>query len=128
VTSDRFDVSFTPEKREATPSPGTAVKELEAFISRNQQRMQAVLRDRFGLVLRAETHELPIYALVPAKGGPKLTRSVNANRGPSLTGGSGHLTGVGATLRLLAGHLSVVLGRPVVRLKTKLVEGDMRPA
>jgi uncharacterized protein (TIGR03435 family) len=65
-------------------------------------------------VLRAETHELPIYVLVPAKGGPKLTRSVNANRGPSLTGGSGHLTGVGATLRLLAGHLSVVLGRPVI--------------
>jgi uncharacterized protein (TIGR03435 family) len=65
-------------------------------------------------VLRAETHELPIYALVPAKGGLKLTPSANARLGPSPQGGPGHITGIGATLRLLAGHLSVVLGRPVI--------------
>lgn len=53
------------------------VKELQAFLGRNQQRMQAVLRDRFGLVLRAETRELPIYAHVLAKGGIKLTPSPN---------------------------------------------------
>ena len=58
MTSDRFDVNFTPDKTEATPRPGVAPKEIESFISRNQQRMQAVFRDRFGLVLRAETHEL----------------------------------------------------------------------
>jgi uncharacterized protein (TIGR03435 family) len=114
VKSDRFDVSFTPDKAEASPSRGTAPAQVEAFMSRNQQRMQAVLRDRFGLVLRAETHELPIYALVPAKGGLKLTPSANANQGSSLQGGSGRLTAAGATLRMLAGHLSVVLGHPVI--------------
>jgi uncharacterized protein (TIGR03435 family) len=114
VKSDRFDVSFTPEKTEASPQPGAAPKQIEAFISRNQQRMQAVLRDRFGLVLRAETHELPIYALVPAKGGMKLTPPANVERGPSLQGGPGHVTGIAATLKLLAGHLSVVLGHPVI--------------
>jgi bla regulator protein BlaR1 len=114
MTSDRFDVNFTPDKTEASPRPGVAPKEIEAFIGRNQQRMQAVFRDRFGLVLRAETHELPIYALVPAKGGTKLTPSANAERGPSLQGGPGRVTGIGATLRLLAGQLSAVLGRPVI--------------
>jgi len=114
VTSDRFDVSFTPEKTEPSPRQGAAPREIEAFIGRNQQRMQAVFRDRFGLVLRAETHELPIYALVPAKGGTKLTRSATPEKGPSLQGGPGRLTGVGATLRLLAGQLSTVLGRPVI--------------
>jgi len=114
MTSDRFDVNFTPDKTEATPRPGVAPKEIESFIDRNQQRMQAVFRDRFGLVLRAETHELPIYALVPAKGGLKLARSATPEKGPSLQGGPGRLTGVGATLRLVAGHLSAVLGRPVI--------------
>jgi bla regulator protein blaR1 len=113
VKSDRFDVSFTPDKSEAMPRPGTAPKEIEAYIGRNQQRMQAVLRDRFGLVLRAETHELPIYALVPAKGGMKLALSATPERGPSLQGTQGRVTGIGATLRLLASQLSAVLGRPV---------------
>ena len=114
MKSDRFDVSFTPDKTEASPAPGSTPKQFEAFIGRNQQRMQAVLRDRFGLVLRAETHELPIYALVPAKGGLKLTPSANARRGPSLQGGPGRLRGIGVPLGSLAGHLSVVLGRPVI--------------
>jgi uncharacterized protein (TIGR03435 family) len=114
VTTDRFDVTFTPEKTEATPRPGAAPKEIESFLARNQQRMQAVFRDRFGLVLRAETHELPIYALVPAKGGIKLTPSTNAANGPSLQGVRGRLTGVGVTLRMLAGNLSVQLERPVM--------------
>jgi bla regulator protein BlaR1 len=114
VKSDRFDVSFTPDKTEALPKPGAEPRQIEAFIGRNQQRMQAVLRDHFGLVLRAETHDLPIYALVPAKGGLKLTPSANAELGPSLQGNGAHITGIGATLRQLAGHLSVILGRPVI--------------
>lgn len=113
VTSDRFDVTFTPEKAESTPGPGTGIKPLEDFIGRNQQRMQAVFRDRFGLVIRAETHELPIYALVPAKGGVKLTPSVDPMRGPSLQGRRGQITCIGATLKMLAGQLSTMLGRPV---------------
>src|SRR5262249_1474020 len=114
VKSERFDVSFTPGKTEPSPKPGASPKQIEAFIGPNPQRMQAVFRARFGLVLRAETHELPIYTLVPAKGGLKLTPSANPERGPSLQGGPGRLTGTGATLRMLAGHLSVVLGRPVI--------------
>ena len=114
MQSERFNVTFTPDKTEASPGDGASPKQIEAFTGRNQQRMQAVLRDRFGMVLRAETHELPIYALVPAKGGLKLTPSANAKPGPSLQGGPGYHTGIGATLQMLAGQLSRVLGRPVI--------------
>ena len=37
---------------------------------------QALLADRFKLKVHFETRELPIYALVVAKGGPKLKASV----------------------------------------------------
>ncbi len=115
VTSDRFDVNFTPDKAEVAPRPGTAPKEIKAFLDRNSQRMQAVLRDRFGLVLRAETHELPIYALVAAKSGMKLTSTGNAALGPSLLAQHrrGCMEPALATLTMLASYLSGMLGRPV---------------
>jgi uncharacterized protein (TIGR03435 family) len=37
--------------------------------------LQTLLVDRFDLVMRREQKELPVYALVPAKGGPELQRS-----------------------------------------------------
>jgi uncharacterized protein (TIGR03435 family) len=42
-----------------------------------RQRTQALLADRFGLILHSEEKELPVYALVVAKGGPKLTAAQN---------------------------------------------------
>jgi len=113
VNSERFDVNFTPDKTEITPAPGMPVKVWQDFLGRNQQRMQTVLRDRFGLVLRAETRELPIYALVVAKSGIRLAPSPNPKLGPSLQGTRGQLTVVGAPLTMLADQLGSVLGRPV---------------
>jgi len=72
ASSDSFDISFTPDKTETALGADPALKEIQASVSRNAQRMQAVLRDRFGLVLRSENRELPIYNLVQAKGGHKL--------------------------------------------------------
>ncbi len=37
--------------------------------------VQALLADRFKLVVRREPKEMPVYALAVAKGGPKLQRS-----------------------------------------------------
>jgi len=37
--------------------------------------MRALLTDRFGLKAHAETKEMPVYALVVSKGGPKLKES-----------------------------------------------------
>lgn len=113
ASSDRFDVSFTPDKTEASLGPNITVSELESVMGRQKQRTQAVLRDRFGLILRAETHELPMYALIPAKGGPRLSRPAAGDRGPLLGGNPGRITGRGVTIRMLADQLSGVLGRPV---------------
>jgi bla regulator protein blaR1 len=117
ATSDRFDVNFTPDRKEANPGPGMAMVQAGAWMDRNRQRMQAVLRDRFGLVLRAETHELPVYALVLAKGGPKLSPPSDLP-GPvfGFSGGvSGpRITARNATIKMLTNSLSQQLDRTVI--------------
>jgi bla regulator protein blaR1 len=117
VSSDRFDVSFTPDKAEPAlrPGAGATVNEMDSNMSRQKQRTQAVLRDRFGLILRAETRELPIYALILAKGGHKLSQPTVTDHGASLLGGGTRLIadGPGATMKMLAEHLAGELGRPV---------------
>jgi uncharacterized protein (TIGR03435 family) len=37
--------------------------------------LQALLADRFKLVIHGETKEIPVYALVVGKGGPKLQKA-----------------------------------------------------
>jgi uncharacterized protein (TIGR03435 family) len=92
--------------------------EFEAWTDRNRQRMQAVLRDRFGLVLRAESHQLPIYALVPAKGGHKLSPPSADIPGPMFGLGRGasgpRLTAKNATVKMLTELLSRQLDHLVI--------------
>lgn len=51
-------------------------------LAESRQMMQALLADRFQLRVHRETREVPMYALVVAKGGPKLKLSA-----PDATGG-----------------------------------------
>ena len=46
----------------------------QAFEVASEKMLQTLLADRFKLVVRHETKEVPAYALTPGKGGPKLTR------------------------------------------------------
>ena len=52
--------------------PGLSV---QARDDRVRAMVQALLVDRFKLVIRRESKEMPVYALVVAKGGPKLLRA-----------------------------------------------------
>lgn len=45
--------------------------------------LQALLRDRFDLKMHVEKRELPVYALVVAKGGPKLQPTAPADSTPA---------------------------------------------
>ncbi|MGA2651749.1 MAG: TIGR03435 family protein [Terracidiphilus sp.] len=72
IEEDRYDVQATPgsaleeQLQKMTSDENTVVK---------HQMLQALLADRFKLIIHHDTKELPIYALVVAKGGPKLTKS-----------------------------------------------------
>jgi bla regulator protein BlaR1 len=112
VDSDRYDVTFTPDKPQPPPGPGASLKDRLANSSRNRQRLQAVLRDRFGLVLRVETRELPIYILRQAKSGSRL--SPHAEGTPELIQiHAGSMVGGKATTGILAKMLSGEFRRPV---------------
>jgi uncharacterized protein (TIGR03435 family) len=85
IGHDRFDIQAKSDSavddylQKLTPAQGRLVK---------QCMLQALLADRFNLKLRRETRELPIYALVVAKHGPKIQADQNSTPGPSGIGGA----------------------------------------
>lgn len=55
--------------------------ELKALLEQKrltQQRLQALLSDRFGLKIHRTSKEMHLYALITAEGGPKFSRAKNA--------------------------------------------------
>lgn len=109
--SDRYDITAKPE--------GAASPEQVKVM------VQALLADRFQLKLHRETKELPTYALVVAKGGPKFHASEvapegsNKPKGTRISIGRGQFTLEGAAMAALANQLGQVLGRSVTD-KTEL--------
>ena len=97
-----------------------------------QLMMRSLLADRFKLVVRSETREMPVYALVPARAdgrtGPELRKSdadcsQAAPPAPPPPGqlprcglmvGFGNLRARGSTLAAFAANLSTFAGRIVV--------------
>ncbi len=93
--------------------------------------VQSMLTERFKLKVTHETKELPVYVLVVAKHGPKLTKSTvpplgplgakppapGARRGTMISIGRGQLTGVGMSVDELASalsHMPGIGGREIV--------------
>ncbi len=110
IDSDRFEVvAKGPEQ--AGPA-GSALEERE----RTQRRLQALLKERFGLAIRLETKEMAGYALLAAKSGVKMTESAaTENRGGMMRQtGRGEVSGQGVSMEQLANLLGRTLGRKVV--------------
>lgn len=100
---------------EAGPAADQQLHNLSSEAGRKvkERMVQALLADRFKLAIHTETHELPIYALVVAKGGAKLSE-VN-DGGTVINSWRDHLEVQGSnSLALLAEVLADELGRPVV--------------
>jgi uncharacterized protein (TIGR03435 family) len=79
-----------------------------------QLMVQALLADRFQLKAHQETRQLPVYALVITKDGPKFKPSkIN---GTTVDSGRAHLHVAGSddTISILARELARVLGRVVL--------------
>jgi uncharacterized protein (TIGR03435 family) len=88
VMSEQFDAASVLDREEMNIAPGMTSDQVEGVMSRQRRHMQAILRDRFGLVLREESRELPFYALRIAEGGPKLTPAAkDFPGGASVSGG-----------------------------------------
>ena len=121
INSDRYDIQARSERVAGAP---VSVEEMRRMTDdqRNtlgeqmRERMRGLLADRFQLAVHRETREAPVYALLVAKGGPKLEAVPEGSGGPSgLRGrGPGQLTGTSAPLQFLANSLSRQLGRPVI--------------
>jgi len=89
---------------------------LPAEQARHQKQLmvRALLADRFRLKVHQETRQLPVYALVVAKDGPKLRTS--KIDGTTIDTGRArlHIAGSDDTISILARELAQVLGRVVV--------------
>jgi len=105
------------------------LQKLSQFQQMDQVRLmlQSLLADRFMLKVNRETKEVPVYILVVARDGPKLTETapissddanLNAQgppRGPRVgITGRGQITGTGVPVSLFADILSRQLGRKVL--------------
>lgn len=125
LKSDRYDIK--------AKVPSTVVEELRKLDYDQSnivcfQMLRALLTDRFKLTLHKESKELPMYALVVAKNGPKLHEAIPGDTYPDgikdLDGKGhgnvmdmtrGHLVGQGISIADLVNMLSHQdLGLPVI--------------
>ncbi len=108
--SERYDITAKPE--------GAATPDQVKLMT------QALLADRFQLKFHRETKELPTYALVVAKSGPKFHAAEDAPgsdkaRGTRISMERGQFTLQGAPVSALTNQLGQILGRSVID-KTEL--------
>lgn len=116
IANDRFDIEAKSEAMAAAPKPQSMTDEQRTEFERQfKERLRSLLAERFQLVAHTETKEMPIYALVQAKGGskPQPAKEVEGgNRGMRMQ--RGVLTGTSAPVDMIANAMSDSVGRPVV--------------
>ncbi len=115
LASDRYDIEATPERTGNDDPAKQQHVDFEQQFEQQRLRLQSLLEDRFQLKFHRETKELPVYALVVAKGGPKLQPSEQkGDRRPMMRMGRGRFESNGVTLAQLADMLSMDRGRKVI--------------
>jgi uncharacterized protein (TIGR03435 family) len=113
----------------AKPTAEEAAREPAGFGKGNENlklRTQSLLAERFGMMTHSEMREGSIYNLVVAKGGPKLTPTVN-ELGPQSSWNNVRIICKKITMKQFAeGALSAMLGHPVVDATRVEGEYDLR--
>jgi bla regulator protein BlaR1 len=105
LSSDRWDISAKPEGDiQRGPEGETKIRAM----------MRALLSERFGLTLHTETKELPVYALVIAKNGPKLEPSSGKSEVTRISMSRGQMNVTNFNMATVARELSSQLGRIVI--------------
>ena len=116
ILSEHFDIRAKLDTS-AHVNPNMSDEEQGSFLKEQRRRVQNLLADRFQLRLHRETRELPVYALMAAKNGPKLHESAvtDGPNAPSSTRiGPGRFSGRRIKPSSLAEALSNQLGRTVI--------------
>jgi bla regulator protein blaR1 len=124
LNSERYDIEAKMDS--STADELRKLGEDERRVER-QQMLQTLLADRFKLTIHRESKELPVYALVIAKDGPKFQEAKpgdtysNGIKGPDgrpgagmMLMGNGTLTAQGVPLVNLVRLLTRELGRTVI--------------
>lgn len=95
---------------------GVADKEGKLSVPDVQGMLQKLLADRFGLKIKREQREMPVYALTVAKGGPKLTVSkADPNALPNQNGnGKGNMRFQNTTITTFLLGMQDNFDRPLV--------------
>ena len=115
LDSEKYDIDAKMD--EATIE---AIKKMprEQAVEQRRLMLQSLLADRFKLKVTHSSKELPVYALVVAKNGPKLTHSADTPPGSTprnqLRFTPGELSGMGVPISLLVNQLAREVGRQVV--------------
>jgi uncharacterized protein (TIGR03435 family) len=117
ASSQRYDVIATPDAAEETTPDGGGTQR-EAFRDRIRQRVHGLLMDRFGLVIRTEKRVMPVYQLVVARGGHKMTPAVDEET-RRMESNSRMVRGTAVDMKTFADALTGILGQPVLD-ETKL--------
>jgi bla regulator protein BlaR1 len=127
ASAEKYDVEAKMDQATADKLKKLAESQMEPA---RQHMLQALLADRFKLVIHRETKELPIYSLMIAKGGSKLHEAKpddtypNGIKGPDgrpapsgahlMRMGRGELTAQGLGMEQVAHLLTQQTGRTVV--------------
>jgi len=111
--SERYDIEAKADKSVADELLKLS---FDQRVIEYRRMLQTLLADRLKLTLHSETKELPVYALVIAKNGPKLKDVKPGDADPSgMTFGRGLFKGQGVRIAFLVRMLSQQqLGRPVL--------------
>ena len=117
VGSAPFDIDATEDEGLAKRLEAMSMEERSGVL---RGMIQRLLADRFQLKVHHETRQLPVDALVVAKGGSRLTETAmtqataegSAAGPPRWSGlrhdGQGHIEGRGATMKMLASMLATL--------------------
>lgn len=116
IDTDRFDIEAKPGDALAPISVSSSTEaQRREFAEQFALRVQSLLADRFHLVIRRETKEMPVYELTIAKGGSKLKQvEEKPGQGGQIRGQRGVLTGTATSIGSIASNLALRVERPVI--------------
>lgn len=121
VRTARYDIIAKAEES-SDEDPHLSASQRQEIYGRQRQRLQSLLEDRFQLKFHKIKKDLPVYALVIGKSGPKMKIAEDAGgQMSSLRVGPGMFIGHGISASQLANHLGNFVNREVID-KTGLTE------